>query len=76
MVWQMECEEIDFKVISEQMQIISSVNKGRHLLLRVLGEPVTGYDMQPAQPNLEDAYMYFVETAAGQKVSEEKEIPD
>ena len=76
MVWQIECEEIDFKKISEHMQIISSVNKGRHLLLRVLGEPVNGYDMQSATPNLEDAYMYFMETVAGQKVSEEKEIPD
>ncbi|MFQ5677521.1 MAG: ABC transporter ATP-binding protein, partial [bacterium] len=58
-VWQVECEEADFKKIADSMLVISSIPKDRHLRLRVVGEPAHGFDMRPLLPNLEDAYMYF-----------------
>ncbi|MCG8604843.1 hypothetical protein MJD09_07585, partial [bacterium] len=68
-----ECEESDFKTIADRMQIISSIPKEGHLLLRVVGDPVAGFDLRPLTPNLEDAYMYFMETVGGERVDEDQE---
>lgn len=73
-VWQVECEESDFKTIADRMQIISSIPKERHLLLRVVGEPIPDFDMVPLSPNLEDAYMFFMESVGGERVDEEEEV--
>ncbi|MFQ5751926.1 MAG: ABC transporter ATP-binding protein [bacterium] len=72
-VWQVECDESDFQKIANHMQIISSISKERRLLLRVVGEPVSGYDMKRVPPNLEDAYMYFMGSQTGERVDEEIE---
>ncbi len=72
-VWQVECDESEFPKIAEHMQIISSVKKERHLLLRVVGESVDGFDLTGVQPNLEDAYMYFMESVSGERVEKELE---
>ncbi len=63
-VWQLECDESDFKTIAEQMQIISTINKDRHLLLRVVGDKLSGFDLQPVEPNLEDSYMLYMDVHA------------
>lgn len=59
-VWRVHCSESDFKTISESMHVISSVSKDHGLELRVVGQPVSGFDMQSAEPNLEDAYIHFM----------------
>jgi ABC-type multidrug transport system ATPase subunit len=71
-VWQVLCDEADFSKIATRMQVISTVPKPPNLLLRVVGEPVSGYDMQGLPPSLEDAYMYFMESVVGQRVEEEE----
>lgn len=70
-VWQVLIDEADFSHIAARMQVISTIPKQPHLLLRVVGDPIAGYDMQSATPNLEDAYMYFMESEVGQRVEEE-----
>lgn len=70
-VWRVECDESDFQSIAEQMQIISSISKERHVLLRVVGEPMPQFNMQSMPPNLEDAYMFFMAQEAGERVEEE-----
>lgn len=70
-VWQVECDESEFHTLAERVQIISSIPKERHLLLRVVGEGVDGFQMSAVSPNLEDAYMHYMETVAGQRVEEE-----
>lgn len=70
-VWQVLIDEADFSHIAARMQVISTIPKQPHLLLRVVGDPITGYDMQSLAPNLEDAYMYFMESEVGQRVEEE-----
>lgn len=69
-VWKVECQETEFKQIADRMQVISSIPKDRHLQLRVVGDPVSGFDMKPQAPNLEDAYMYFME--AGEHLEEQE----
>lgn len=70
-VWQVLIDEADFSHIAAHMQVISTIPKQPNLLLRVVGDPITGYDMQSLAPNLEDAYMYFMESEVGQRVEEE-----
>ncbi len=70
-VWQVLIDESDFSSIAAHMQVISTIPKQPRLLLRVVGDPITGYDMQSVAPNLEDAYMYFMESEVGQRVEEE-----
>jgi len=72
-VWQVKIEEADFSKITDKMQVISTINLGSQLLLRVVGdESANGYVMDPVAPNLEDAYMYYMETVAGERVDEDK----
>jgi hypothetical protein len=54
--------------------VISTIPKPPHLLLRLVGEPVSGFDMQSVTPNLEDAYMYFMESVVGERVEEENGV--
>lgn len=70
-VWQVLIDEADFSHIASHMQVISTIPKQPNLLLRVVGDPIAGYDMQSVAPNLEDAYMYFMESEVGQRVEEE-----
>ena len=60
-------------MIADEMQVISSIPKDRHLQMRVVGDPVAGFDMKPVQPNLEDAYMHFMEEVGGERVVDDKE---
>jgi ABC-2 type transport system ATP-binding protein len=70
-VWQVLCDETEFPNIASRMQVISTIPKAPNLLLRVVGDPIPGYDMQGVPPNLEDAYMHFMGSVVGQKVEEE-----
>ncbi len=71
-VWQVLCDETEFSNIASRMQVISTIPKPPNLLLRVVGDPIPGYDMQSLPPNLEDAYMHFMGTVVGQWVEEEE----
>jgi len=72
-VWQVLCDETDFSKIATRMQVISTIPKPPNLLLRVVGEPIPGYDMQSLSPNLEDAYMHFMQAVVGERVEEDEE---
>lgn len=74
-VWQLECEEADFAEIAGHMHVIATIPKHRRLLLRVVGTPLHGYDMQPLAANLEDAYIYFMEFVIGEKLEEPAKLP-
>ncbi|MFQ5629443.1 MAG: hypothetical protein ACE5I1_11830 [bacterium] len=72
-VWQVKIEEADFSKVADKMQVISTINLGSRLLLRVVGEErANGYRMESVAPNLEDAYMYYMEAVAGERVDEDK----
>lgn len=70
-VWQVNCDEADFNTISSRTQVISTLLLQRQLQLRVVGEPVSGYNFIPQRPNLEDAYIYFMESMAGKRLENE-----
>jgi ABC-type multidrug transport system ATPase subunit len=72
-VWQVLCDEAEFPNIASRMQVISTIPKAPNLLLRVVGDPVPGYEMQSMPPNLEDAYMHFMQAVVGERVEEEEE---
>jgi len=68
-VWLVFCEEQDFRRIAEEIQIISTVQKDRQLQLRAIGEQMAGVEMQPAEPNLEDAYIHYMALKTGDRLS-------
>jgi ABC-type multidrug transport system ATPase subunit len=72
-VWQVKIDEADFSKVAEKMQVISTINLGSRLLLRVVGdEGANGHLLAPVAPNLEDAYIYYMESVAGERVDEEE----
>ncbi len=73
-VWQVTCNEEDFGVISSQMHVISTIPANNQLLLRVVGDPLNGFKMEEVPPNLEDAYMYFMEFVIGEHVDDEENL--
>ncbi len=60
-VWLLECDEREFSAVAEQVHIISTIATGGRLQMRVVGEKPQQYTVQPAEANLEDAYIYFME---------------
>ena len=75
-VWQVSCNEEDFGVISSQMHVISTIPIKDQLLLRVVGDPSNGFKMEEVPPNLEDAYMYFMEFVIGEHVEDEENLEE
>jgi len=75
-VWQVSCNEEDFGVISSQMHVISTIPVKNQLLLRVVGNPSNGFKMEEVPPNLEDAYMYFMEFVIGEHVDDEENLEE
>ena len=71
-VWHVRIDESDFSKITRRVQVISTIPDGKKLLLRVVGEPDGDFQFEPAAPNLEDAYMYFMESVVGEKLDEEE----
>lgn len=58
-VWTVTCTDETFSVVAEKMQVISSVARERHRIVRAVGDPMPGIEMAPEEPNLEDAYMWL-----------------
>jgi len=69
-VWQVECDEADFPAIAAHMHVISTIPRQPKLLLRVVGEAMAGYDMQSVAPNLEDAYIHYMDSVVGERLDE------
>jgi ABC-type multidrug transport system ATPase subunit len=58
-VWTITCTDETFSVVADRMQVISSIAQEKHRIVRAVGDPIPEFDMQPEEPNLEDAYMWL-----------------
>lgn len=72
-VWQLTVSQDKFNEIKNNYSIISMIIHPDKLDLRIVGDEVNGYDAQPLEPTLEDAYVYFMEKIAGTEVIENEE---
>jgi len=73
-VWQVKIRDDQFSTIADTMQVISTIPMGEQLLLRVVGDPVPGFEMERMQANLEDAYIHFMEAVVGQRLDDKEDI--
>ncbi len=60
--WSITVDDAGFEDISKRFHVVTVAPEGDALLLRVVGdaEPLSG--AEPVAPNLEDAYVYFMES--------------
>ncbi|KAA3619839.1 MAG: ABC transporter ATP-binding protein [Calditrichaeota bacterium] len=69
--WLVECPEKAYSEIAAKMQIISTIPAQGFLQMRVVGNPVPGFNFEPVDANLEDAYMNFMEEHTGERIDED-----
>ncbi|MBN2185062.1 MAG: ABC transporter ATP-binding protein [Candidatus Krumholzibacteriota bacterium] len=60
-VWRIEAVEAELEDIKSKYSVISSFPSEKGWEVNIVGESVEGYPAEPIDPNLEDAYVYFME---------------
>lgn len=60
-VWRMQISGDDMPVVDKQYPIISTIPSGTGWEVQVVADEVKGYDAEPYPPNLEHAYVYYME---------------
>ncbi|HLN73521.1 MAG TPA: ABC transporter ATP-binding protein [Prolixibacteraceae bacterium] len=65
-VWLIQATEAEYLEINEKFPVISNVPNSQGWEIQVVAESVNGYDAQQMAPNLEHAYVYFMENNLNQ----------
>jgi ABC-type multidrug transport system ATPase subunit len=65
-VWLVQASEAEYLEINEKYPVISNVPNSNGWEIQVVAESVNGYDAQQMAPNLEHAYVYFMENNLNQ----------
>lgn len=60
-VWRMKISSDDLPVIDKKYPVITTVPSGTGWEIQVVADEIDGYDAEPCPPNLEHAYVYFME---------------
>lgn len=71
-VWIISTSEQDLDIIKEKHTIVSLIIKDEGVDIRVTSDKRPGYDCETAEPNLEDAYIYFMENVLGTGLADEE----
>lgn len=70
-VWKIVIDERELDEIKKNYNIITTVPVNGNLELKIVGRELDKYSGERIQPTLEDAYVYFMETQVGKKISDE-----
>ncbi len=70
-VWQIRANDEEYIRINEKFPVISTVPGKEGWLMQVVSRSPEGYDAEPVEPNLEHAYVHFMENVLQEKVEEE-----
>lgn len=65
-VWLIQATEDEYLEINEKYPVISNVPTSEGWEIQVVGDSMNGYDAQNIAPNLEHAYVYFMESNLNQ----------
>jgi radical SAM superfamily enzyme len=60
--------------LKDNISIISMIVRHDHLEVRVVADEINGLPAEPVEPNLEDAYIYFMEIQTGMKLHEDEKL--
>ena len=70
-IWKIVIDERELDEVKKNYNIITTVPVNGKLELKIVGRELDKYSGESIQPTLEDAYVYFMETQVGKKISEE-----
>lgn len=70
-VWKIVVDERELDEVKKNYNIITTVPVNGKLELKIVGRELDKYSGERIQPTLEDAYVYFMETQVGKKISDE-----
>jgi len=65
-VWLIKATESEYREISEKYPVISTIPEEDGWEVQVVADSINGYSGVNIEPNLEHAYVYFMETKLGQ----------
>ena len=65
-VWQIEATEAEYLEINEKFPVISTIPIDGGWEVQVVSEDISGYQGKPIAPNLEHAYVHFMENKLNQ----------
>lgn len=60
-VWQLEATQEEYDVLKVKYPVISTIPSSKGWELQLVGDGLDNYDVEPIFPNLEHAYVYFME---------------
>lgn len=72
--WILKIGHEELSSVKESISIISLIMQTDHVEVRVVADEVSGFDAEQVEPNLEDAYIYFMEILSGTKLHEFEEL--
>ncbi len=70
----MRTSESELAKIKEDISVISMVVHPSYIEARVVSDNINGLEVEPVVPNLEDAYIYFMEIQTGVKLHEDESL--
>ena len=65
-VWLLKATEVEYHEINEKYPVISTIPVDGGWEIQVVAPELKGYTGTPLEPNLEHAYVYFMESKIGQ----------
>lgn len=60
-VWRMQISSDELPLIDKKYPVITTVPSGTGWEIQVVADEIVGYDAEPYPPNIEHAYVYFME---------------
>ncbi|NHB68543.1 ABC transporter ATP-binding protein [Perlabentimonas gracilis] len=67
-VWQLSTSGFEYELLKEKYAVISTIPSDEGWEVQLVGEELNGYNAIPIEPNLEHAYVYFMEYLAQKKL--------
>ena len=74
--WQIQVDDTGFEAVSSRFYVVGVAVDGDHMDLRIVGDAEPPRGASPVDPNLEDAYVYFVRMQTGAEVLEPEMIAE
>ncbi len=72
--WILKTSEEKLDSLKENISIISMIVQHDHIQVRVVADEINGLPAEQTEPNLEDAYIYFMEVITGVKLHEDEQL--
>jgi len=72
--WILKTTEAQLDTLKESISVISMIVQHDYVQVRVVADEINGLPAELVEPNLEDAYIYFMEIQTGVKLHEDEKL--